>query len=157
MAKLKLKNEWKLWAGIGAVVLLLVGYLYWVSRPPTEGGERLWRVTQVVDGTTLTLRGSGKLIELKLIGVRVPASEETAARDFLTNTLNDKWLRIKIVRENPKGPNEGFAYISGEDVTARMIRLGLATIDREEKKFDVRPYIELEQEAEKAKRGLWNK
>jgi endonuclease YncB( thermonuclease family) len=38
-----------------------------------------------------------------------------------------------------------------------MIRLGLANIDRDEKSFDIRPYIELEQEAEKSKRGLWNK
>lgn len=157
MAKLKLKNEWRLWAGIGALFLLLIGYLFWVSRPPTEGGEPLWKVTQIVDGRTLKLRGSGKIIEVRLIGLNVPASQEAAARDFLTNTLNDKWVRIKIERESRNGPNEGFAYISGEDISARMIRLGLATIDREEKIFDVRPYIELEQEAENSKRGLWNK
>ncbi len=157
MAKLKLKNEWKLWAGIGALFLLLIIYLYWISRPPTEGGEHLWKVTQTVDGRTLKLRGSGKIIEIRLIGLEVPASQEGAARDFLTKTLNDKWVRIKIERDNQNGFKEGFAYISGEDLTARMIRLGLATIDREEKSFDVRPYIELEQEAEKAQRGLWNK
>jgi len=157
MAKLKLKNEWKLWAGIGALFLFLIIYLYWISRPPTEGGESLWKVTQIVDGRTLKLRGSGKIIEIRLIGLQVPASQEGAARDFLTKTMNEKWIRIKIERDNQNGPKEGFAYISAEDLTARMIRLGLATIDREEKTFDVRPYIELEQEAEKAKRGLWNK
>jgi endonuclease YncB( thermonuclease family) len=157
MAKLKLKNEWKLWAGIGALFLLLVFYLYWVSRPPSEGEERLWRVTQIVDGRTLSLRGSGKIIEARLIGLRVPSSQETAARDFLAKTLNDKWIRFKVERENQNGPKDGFAYVSGEDMSARMIRLGLATIDRDEKSFDIRPYLELEQEAEKAQRGLWSK
>ena len=157
MAKLKLKNEWKLWAGIGALFLLLIVYLYWISRPPTEGREPLWRVNQIIDGRTVKLRGSGKIIEVRLIGLHIPASQETAARDFLTKTLNDKWVRIKIERESKTGPSEGFAYISGEDVTARMIRLGLATIVHDEKSFDVRPYIELEQEAENSKRGLWNK
>jgi endonuclease YncB( thermonuclease family) len=157
MAKLKLKNEWKLWAGIGALFLLLVFYLYWASRPPSEGEERLWRVTQTMDGRTFSLRGSGKIMEARLIGLCVPSSQETAARDFLTKTLNDKWIRFKIERERENAPIEGFAYISGEDISARMIRLGLATIDREEKNFDIRPYLELEQEAEKAKRGLWNK
>ncbi|MCL5124342.1 MAG: thermonuclease family protein [Deltaproteobacteria bacterium] len=157
MAKLKLKNEWKLWAGVGLLFLLLIVYLYWISRPPTEGGQPLWRVTQIVDGRTLKLRGSGKIIEFRLIGLNVPASEEVEARDFLTKTLTDKWVRIKIERDKQTGPKEGFAYISGEDITARMIRLGLATIAHEEKDFDVRPYIELEQEAQNAKRGLWNK
>ena len=157
MAKLKLKNEWKLWLGVGSLFLLLIVYLYWVSRPPTEGGQPLWRVTQIVDGKTLKLRGSGKIIEIRLIGLNVPESEEDAARDFLNKALNDKWVRIKIERENKPGLKEGFAYISGEDISARMIRLGLATIVHDEKDFDVRPYIELEQEARSAKRGLWNK
>ena len=157
MAKLKWKNEWKLWVGIGLLLLLLVGYLYWVSRPPSESGQPLWRVTQIVDGTTLTLRGSGKIIDIKLAGLNVPQSQEANAKEFLTKTLNDKWVRIKLEKEVPIGVKEGFVYISGEDVSARMIRLGLANIDRDEKSFDIRPYIELEQEAEKSKRGLWNK
>ena len=157
MAKLKWKNEWKLWVGIGLLLLLLVGYLYWVSRPPSESGQTLWRVTQIVDGTTLTLRGSGKIIDIKLVGLNVPQSQEANAKEFLTKTLNDKWVRIKLEKEVPIGVKEGFVYISGEDVSARMIRLGLANIDRDEKSFDIRPYIELEQEAEKSKRGLWNK
>ncbi len=157
MAKLKWKNEWKLWAGIGLLFLLLVGYLYWISRPPTESGQPLWRVTQIVDGTTLTLRGSGKIIDVKLVGLSVPQSQEASAKEFLTKTLNDKWVRIKLEKEDPNGLKKGFVYISGEDVSARMIRLGLASIDRDEKSFDIRPYIELEQEAEKAKRGLWKK
>lgn len=157
MAKLKWKNEWKLWVGIGLLCLLLVGYLYWVSRPPSESGQPLWRVTQIVDGTTLTLRGSGKIIDIKLVGLNVPQSQEANAKEFLTKTLNDKWVRIKLEKEVPIGVKEGFVYISGEDVSARMIRLGLANIDRDEKSFDIRPYIELEQEAEKSKRGLWNK
>ena len=45
--------------------------------------------------------------------------------------------------------------MSGEDIIARMIRQGLAEIDRDEKSFDVRPYMELEQEAKRERKGLW--
>jgi hypothetical protein len=125
------------------------------SRPPTEGGEYLWNVTKIVDETDLSLRGSGNIVELKLAGLRVPSGQAQAARDFLTKTLENQWVRIKILRDGPKGSKEGFVFLSGEDTSARMIRQGLAEIDREEKDFDIRPYIELEQEAKREQRGLW--
>ena len=74
----------------------------------------------------------------------------------MTKTLEDNWVRIKIVREDPQGVKEGFLYLSGEDVIARMIRQGLAEIDRDERSFDVRPYMELEQEAKRERKGLWS-
>jgi hypothetical protein len=120
-----------------------------------EGSEHLWNVTKIVDETDLALRGSGSVIELKLAGLRVPAGQAQAARDFLTKTLENQWVRVKILREGPKGVKEGFVFLSGEDTSARMIRQGLAEIDREEKDFDIRPYIELEQEAKREQRGLW--
>jgi endonuclease YncB( thermonuclease family) len=155
MAKLRLQNEWKMWAALGGIVLLVILYLYMASRPPMEGGEYLWNVTKVVDEKDLTLRGSGSVIQLKLAGLRIPPDQAQTARDFLTKTLENQWVRVKIVREEPKGVKEGFVFLSGEDVIARMIRQGLAEIDREEKGFDIRPYIELEQEAKREQRGLW--
>jgi hypothetical protein len=157
MAKLRLQNEWKMWAALGGIVLLVIFYLYMVSRPPMEGGEYLWNVTKVVGDKDLTLRGSGSVIQLKLVGLRIPQDEAQAARDFLTKTLENQWVRVKILREGPKGVKEGFVFLSGEDENARMIRLGLATTDREEKDFDIRTYIELEQEAKREQRGLWQK
>jgi micrococcal nuclease len=155
MAKLRLQSEWKMWAAIGGILLLVILYLYMASRPPMEGGEYLWNVTKIVDERDLTLKGSGSVIELRLAGLRVPPDQGQAARDFLTKTLENQWVRVKILREAPKGVREGFVFLSGEDVNARMIRLGLAEIDREEKDFDIRPYIELEQEAKREQRGLW--
>ncbi len=37
-----------------------------------------------------------------------------------------------------------------------MVRQGMAEVDREEKAFDVRPYIELEQEARRERKGIWS-
>jgi endonuclease YncB( thermonuclease family) len=155
MAKIRLQSEWKMWAALGGILILVILYLYMASRPPTEGGEYLWNVTRVVDETHLTLRGSGNVIEIKLAGLRVPPGQTQAARDFLTKTFENQWVRVKILREGPKGLKEGFVFLSGEDTSARMIRQGLAEIDREEKDFDIRPYIELEQEAKREQRGLW--
>jgi micrococcal nuclease len=120
-----------------------------------EGGEYLWRVTRIVDEKTLNLKGSGVELQLKLVGVRVPGQEKDSTRDFLTKSLQDQWVRLKIIRDDPKGPKQGLVFLSGEDVVARMIRQGLAEIDRDEKEFDIRPYLELEQQAKKDKRGVW--
>ncbi|MGO9570444.1 MAG: thermonuclease family protein [Desulfomonilaceae bacterium] len=155
MAKLRLQSEWKMWAAVGAIIILVIFYLYMASRPPMEGSEYLWNVTKIVDEKDLTLKGSGNEIELKLAGLKVPPGQTQATRDFLTKTLENQWVRIKIIREGPKGVKEGFVFLSGEDTSARMIRQGLAEIDREEKAFDIRPYIELEQEAKREQRGLW--
>ena len=149
MAKIRLQSEWKIWAALGGILLLVIFYLYMASRPPMEGSEYLWNVTKIVDEKDLALRGSGKVIQLKLAGLSVPPGQAQAAHDFLTKTLENQWVRVKILRDGPKGVKEGFVFLSGEDTSARMIRQGLAEIEREEKDFDVRPYIELETRSQK--------
>ncbi len=155
MAKLRLNSEWKIWLSLAGIFVLVALYLYMVSRPPMEGGEYLWRVIKIQDARNLGLKGSGSIIKFRLIGIQIPAAQEQAAREFLTKSLDDEWVRIKTIRELPDGVKEGFAYLSGEDMIARMIRQGLAKVDVDEKSIDVRPYIELEQEAKREKRGLW--
>ncbi len=155
MAKLQLKSEWKIWLSFGGLFVLIAAYLYFVSRPPMEGGEYLWTVTKVLDARSLSLKGSGNVIKFRLIGLEIPASQEQAAREFLTKSLENQWVRIKTFRDQPDGTKEGFVYLSGEDIVARMVRQGMAKVDVEEKSVDVRPYIELEQEAKREKRGLW--
>jgi len=155
MAKLAIKTEWKIWIAFGALILCIVGYLYFASLPPKEGDEPLWKVTRALDERTLTVRGSGKVMEVRLIGLRIPASEKENARDFLAKTLQDKWIRVAPVRDHAKDGKEGMVFLASEDIIARMVRLGLAEIDRNEQAIDVRPYLELEQEARREKRGLW--
>ncbi len=156
MAKLRLQSEWKLWAGIAALILVIIGYLYFLSRPPMEGGEYLWRVTKIDDEKTLTVRGSGVLFQFRLMGLRIPKAQDAAAKEYLTKALLNQWVRLKIVQEPAQAPKEGFVLLSGEDINARMVRQGLAEIDRDEKAFDIRPYLELEQEAQREKRGMWS-
>jgi endonuclease YncB( thermonuclease family) len=155
MAKLRLNSEWKIWLSLAGLFVLVALYLYMVSRPPMEGGEYLWRVIKIQDARNFSLKGSGSIIKFRLIGIQIPAAQEQAAREFLTKSLDDEWVRIKTIRELPESVKEGFAYLSGEDMIARMIRQGLAKVDVDEKSIDVRPYIELEQEAKREKRGLW--
>ncbi len=156
MAKLSLKDEWKLWVPVAAIIGVTIVWLYFASRPPMEGGERLWRVEKVIDARTLALKGSGTNVEVRLIGLEVPESQTQAAKDFLTETLEKQWVRAKFLRDGPQNMKDGFLYLSAVDVNARMIRQGLAKIDLEEKDFDVRPYLELEQEAKSKMRGLWS-
>jgi endonuclease YncB( thermonuclease family) len=120
-----------------------------------EGGEYLWQVQEVVAPTELKLKGSGQTIRVRLIGLEVAESETATVEDMLRRELKGEWLRIKVLRETPDGIKEGFAYLSGEDIHARLIRLGLAKISRQDQGFDIRTYIELELEARAAKRGRW--
>lgn len=156
MAKVRMEGEWKVWVATAGIVVAIVAYLYFVSRPPTEEGKPLWNVEKVLDGKTLTLRGSGKTIQFRLIGLVIPQSEEKAAQDFLTKNLEGKWIRIQIIREDSKKVQEGLIFHSQEDILARLIRQGLAKVDRDERAFDVRLYIELEQEAKRQQKGLWS-
>jgi len=156
MARLQLQGEWKLWAGFAAIFALVAVCLYIVSRPRMEGGEYLWHVDKILSSKEFSLRSLGNVVRFRLIGLRIPQSQEQAAKGYLSNTLKDEWVRIKTIRDDPQGTKEGFLYLSGEDVIARMIRQGLAEIDRDEGSFDVRPYMELEQEAKRERKGLWS-
>ncbi len=156
MAKLSSKQEWKLWVPVTAIIVIAIVWLYFASRPPTEGGENLWRVEKVIDGRTLALKGSGTNVEVRLVGLEVPESQAQAAKDFLIETLEKQWVRAKFLRDGPQNGKEGFIYLSAVDVHARMIRQGLAKIDQAEKDFDVRQYLELEQEAKSKMRGFWS-
>jgi endonuclease YncB( thermonuclease family) len=155
MAKLKFDKEWRLWISVGAVFAAVVLYLYVASRPPTEGGENLWRVIKVLDSRQVSLKGSGNVVNFKLAGLKIPEEQEEQIREFLSKNLDTQWVRIKVLKEGPGDVREGLLYLSGEDINARLVRHGMAEIDREEQGFDVRPYIELEQEAKREKKGLW--
>jgi micrococcal nuclease len=156
MAKVRFQGEWKVWAATAALILAVIAYLYVASRPPTEDGKPLWNVEKVVDGKTFTLRGSGQTIQFRLIGLIIPRSQEKTTQEFLTKTLENQWVRIQTIREDPTKVREGFIFLSQEDIVARLIRLGLAKIDRNEQGFDVRLYMELEQEAKRQRKGLWS-
>ncbi len=155
MAKFRLEKEWRLWVSLGGLAVLVIGYLYFVSRPPMEGGEYLWRVVKLTGPTQLTLKGQGKTVEFKLIGLQIPDAQAAQASESLKQALENQWVKIKEIRQDSKGTKEGFVFLSGEDIHARLIRQGLAKMDRTDEKYDVRPYIELELEAKRKKRGLW--
>lgn len=155
MAKLRLENEWKMWLAFGLLFVVIAAFLYLASRPPKEGDEYLWKVTKVGDVKKLGLKGSGNLMEVGLAGLIIPDSQRAEVQDFLTKNLESKWVRLKMLDSPSKDNKEALVFLAGEDITARIVRLGLAEIDRNEERYDIRPYIELEQEAKKEKRGLW--
>ncbi len=155
MPKVKIEKEWRIWVTVAGLLLIVVLYLYFASRPPTEGGENLWRVTKILGPTDLSLKSEGQVIEFKIAGLKFPQDREAQMKEFLTKTLESQWVRIRVLRQDKSGTREGLLYLSGEDINARVVRLGLAEIDREEQGFDVRPYIELEQEAKREKKGIW--
>jgi endonuclease YncB( thermonuclease family) len=155
MAKLKLEKEWKLWLSVALFVIILIGWLFWISRPPTEGGRPLSRVSKIIDERTVLARGSGDTVRFRLIGIVVPQAQAKTAQDHLKKTLVDSWVRLEPLKDDPSGVKIGFIYLGGEDLVAQMVRQGLAQVDREETAFDIRPYIESEQEAKREARGLW--
>jgi len=156
MPKVKIDKEWRIWLAVGGFLVLLVLYLYFASRPPSEGGENLQYVTKVIGPTNLSLKSEGKVMEFKVAGLKIPQDKAGQMKDFLTKTLEFQWVRIKVLRQGENDVREGLLYLAGEDINARAVRLGLAEIDREEQGFDVRPYMELEQEARRERKGIWS-
>lgn len=155
MAKTQFQSEWKFWIFVGAFAVVLIIGLYFRSRPPMEGGEHLYSVVGVIDEKTVKLAGEGRRIQFRLAGIEIPSDQAQGARDLLKQTLEGEWVKPKALHEDASGVKEGFLFLKGEDIHARLVRQGRAVIDRNAQGFDVRVYIELELEAKKEKRGLW--
>lgn len=122
------------------------------------------RVRQVIDGDTITVSGVGTV---RLIGVDAP--EKTggyrdsepygdAAMRFMRDLVAGKLVRLEYDGERKDPYDRTLAYVFLEDgtlVNTAIIRAGLAETYR---RFDYRRKSEFqaaEQEARRAKRGMW--
>ncbi|HYH55038.1 MAG TPA: thermonuclease family protein [Anseongella sp.] len=138
-------------------------------RPETaESASDLYYVEEVTDGDTFVLKDGEKV---RLIGIDAPETPQSykqrnfhygiEARDYLEELIESRRVKLEFDREKRDRYGRLLAYVwleSGLFINAHLIREGYArvvTFPPNVKYHD--ELIRFEDEARKAKRGLWKK
>lgn len=131
------------------------------SRPVEEDGYRL---VKVIDGDTVELRTpAGEVIKVRYIGIDCPEMGEPFYHFALkTNRRLTKGKKITLEFDEKLHDTYGrtLAYVYADElmVNAELLRLGCARLyfDEVNKKY-LSLFIEMLEEAQYNRRGLWEK
>lgn len=155
---------------LAAIVLLLVvrAWRQWGgSGPPEALSEGEHRVERVVDGDTLLLAGGARV---RLIGVDCPETVRPdhpvepwgpEASAFAKRFVSEGKVRLQFDRERIDRFDRFLAYVWVGDqmLNEALVRAGLARVEHRfhysqaiERQFD-----RAEQEARRARRGIWSR
>ena len=94
-------------------------------------------------------------------GPKIEAGQEQAynrrARKYLTELIKNKVVDVKAYGVDKRDCILAEVYFGKLNVNLEMIRAGMATVDSiaPPAGFDLKPYWRLEDEARKARRGIW--
>lgn len=79
------------------------------------------------------------------------------AQHYLTELILGKVVDIKGYGMDQHERILGVVFLNGENINLKMVRLGLAAVDKENPfiGLDLEPYRKVEKEARKTKRGMW--
>ncbi|MFW6115150.1 MAG: thermonuclease family protein [Thermodesulfobacteriota bacterium] len=150
-------------AAICAVIMLL-----FLFPNPSIAGR--FKVTHVYDGDTIMAEGCDIVIYVLLAGIDAPEialqehEEEQRfgrkAKHYLEQAILDEWIEIKAYGLGPYPYNHliGEIFLQNKNINIQMIREGLAEVWREQlpQGLVIAPYIDAEEEAKKARRGIWS-
>lgn len=153
----------------GALLVIAVFMLVRETRPlPTDP---TYRVSNVVDGDTLDVRGAdGTEVRVRLVGIDTPETvdpnrrvecEGPEASARMKELLLEKNVSLEAKPDEDKDPYGRllrYVFLSGKDIGAQMIEEGYAVSIC--KKFPhprCNTYEELEKKAMQAKLGRWGK
>lgn len=138
------------------LVALLLGVYTLGSAAALNG-----RVTEVVDGRTITVESVKHPVKVKLIGMAPPDIDQPyaeIARQHLSDLLLHKFVVVRYSRLQD-GYILGQVDAGGMDAGAQMIRDGVGWYDKADETrlsdLERRLYIESEQAARSERRGLW--
>ena len=121
-----------------------------------------WRSTEIVDGDTLYVSSALGELEVRLVGVNTPEAGECfsqEATDALAELVTGNDLVLLVDRSDVDQFGRALRYVEttdGVDVGAALIANGFAIARRyppDDARADV--YAELQQTAQRERRGLW--
>lgn len=113
--------------------------------------------THVHDGDTITIAKEGLRERIRLYGIDAPEDGQPGAREakaFLTKLVLGKTVKVDRVTTDRFHRTNAWIFVDGVNVNHELIRNGHAWWFRKYAPDDDK-LEELEDEARKAKRGLW--
>jgi len=133
--------------------LLLLLLFAACSDAPDSG-----RVVNIADGDTITvLRDNTSQDKIRMYGIDCPEKSQPfgqKARQFTRSLVFGKRITFRTMDRDRYGRNIAWVYVGKTNVNAELVRVGYAWHYR---KYSDDPVLQrLENEARKAKRGLWS-
>lgn len=128
-----------------------------------SAGEIRGVVVGVADGDTITLLDASKTQhKVRLAGIDAPEKRQPfggRSRESLSELVAAQTVVVETDKKDRYGRTVGKILLDGQDINLEQIRRGMAwhykTYAREQSPEDRRAYAEAEQEARKARLGLW--
>ena len=119
-----------------------------------------FKVTHVYSGDIIKVTDSTKTIIVRLAGIDAPEQGQPynhRARTYLTDLILHRTVTIFEYEIGLKNSLVGEVFLEGRSINIEMLRAGLAEVFRgmPPKKLDLILYLMIEQDARKAKRGMW--
>lgn len=126
-----------------------------------------FKVTRVVDGDTIKVRGASGEMTIRLVGIDAPELSHKKrepgqpfsqqATKHLAGLVLNKTVDIKEYGHDRYGRILGVVFLSGKDINLEMIKAGLAEVYRGEpaRGLDMAPYWKAEEKAKEGRMGMW--
>lgn len=125
------------------------------------------KVTRVVDGDTIKLRGTAGEVTIRLVGIDAPEASHgkkepgqpysRQATKHLAELVLNKSVEIQDYGQDRHGRTLGVVYLDCANINLEMVKAGFAEVYRgpHAPGFDPAPYLEAEKDAQAVKRGMW--
>jgi endonuclease YncB( thermonuclease family) len=144
---------------------LLIFALFLLPCPSLAGQYEVYRV---VNGDTFIVKQGSVKLTIRLIGIDAPEMStrlhqlgqpfSLEAEQHLSKLILGKTVDVKSYGADRNGRTLGEVFLlSGRNVNIEMVQAGLAEVYREKQAvgLSMEPYRQAEEEARKAKRGMW--
>ena len=149
------------WAVSISVILLLLLAVF-----AALAGQ--YKVTRVLDGDTIKVRGASGEMTIRLVGIDAPELSHKKieagqpfgqqATKHLAGLVLNKTVDIKEYGHDRYGRILGVVSLSGKSINLEMVEAGFAEVYRGDPApgQDLAPYWKAEEKAKAVKRGMWS-
>lgn len=146
------------------VAIFAISYFLHESKAPAtatpKGAELVCTIKSIYDGDTLTTRCPSGEIKVRVFGIDSPEMGQqpwgVQSRDVLRGLTNrDGSVRLRVMDQDRYGRTVAQVFIGERDAGLEMVRQGRAVVYEQ---YNKSPYYQQAQaEAQRTKRGIWEK